>query len=317
MVKRAILAALAAAACDAGFEEEAIVKDLRILGVQAEPPEVILDVDLEDPDSLEDVEIPPVTITALVADPGVPRRLRWNLGVCPPNTQDRCDDPTMPFQQIGQGIIEDPDETFELPTDSFVVLPSILQESVRADDLAGFGGVAVQIELVVYPDGDDDLTEAVYAEKQMLYSPRLPPERVANANPWIDGVQVGDEDPVPIESARCGTGALPPLLVAPGEELRIEPLEQDGVRETYVLPTFDGGTRTITENLRYKWYATGGSFRGDETGGPIDVFGNDPVLWTEWTAPEDAMPRDIRFWIVQRDERGGQSWNELCVRVGP
>jgi hypothetical protein len=37
-----------------------------------------------------------------------------------------------------------------------------------------------------------------------------------------------------------------------------------------VVPTFEGGSRTFTENLRYQWLATAGSWSRAETGGPRD-----------------------------------------------
>ncbi|HEX6659678.1 MAG TPA: hypothetical protein VF065_16420, partial [Ilumatobacter sp.] len=104
-----------------------------------------------------------------------------------------------------------------------------------------------------------------------------------------------------------------PLEVARGEQIEIEPVESPTVRETYVVPTFDGGSRTFTENLRYSWAATGGNFSDRITGGAKDIFGNEPLLRTRWRAPRE--PGTIRMWIVQRDERGGTSWTERTVVV--
>jgi hypothetical protein len=95
--------------------------------------------------------------------------------------------------------------------------------------------------------------------------------------------------------------------------VKIEPIEPAGVREDYVVPTLDGGERRFTENLRYAWLATAGGFSSGNTGGPVDLFGNKPTLWTKWTAPDAEMR--VRLWVVQRDERGGTFWTERCVQV--
>lgn len=311
----ALVCSLAAplAACDAGFEDEAIVLDLRVLGIACEPPEVVMDIDLMNPE-LGDLEIPPVTISALVADPGDDRRLRYTIHACPPTQSHRCDGTTFPSQQIASSSIDDPEGAAGSTgiTAEFLINPIILQESVRLDDLAGYGGVAVQLHLTVFPEGDEDLARAVHATKIMLYSPRLPEERVANTNPWIQEVLRDEEEPLPV--GRCGAPETVPIPVAPATTLRFDPVEPEGVREDYVLPTFDGDVREITENLRYKWFASAGNWAPSESGGAIDPFGNVPPLYANWTSPEE--PGLVSVWVVQRDERGGQSWLEYCFDVG-
>jgi hypothetical protein len=109
--------------------------------------------------------------------------------------------------------------------------------------------------------------------------------------------------------------------VSPGERVTLLPREPDGAREAYVVPTFDGGSRSFTENLRYQWLATTGDFSRNNTGGELDVAGNSPPLDTRWLAPDDPDEvgggLEVRMWIVQRDERGGQAWYDSCARVLP
>src|SRR5690606_22747649 len=101
----------------------------------------------------------------------------------------------------------------------------------------------------------------------------------------------------------------------------VEPLEPQGAREDYVVPTFDGGSRMLTENLSYAWYATAGEWNRENTGGPRDFAGNAPPLDSTWTAPTDpeivGAGLDVALWMVQRDERGGQTWYHSCLRVVP
>src|SRR5262249_7175287 len=144
-----------------------------------------------------------------------------------------------------------------------------------------------------------------------------PARRKPNQNPSIRALYVLDQE---LEGGRCADATTVPFQVAPGQEIDIAPVEPDGVREVYQLPTFDGGTRTFTENLRYSWFATAGSFTLEQSGGPTDLFGNRPVLDTHWVAPSAAnlsmlVDGKVSLWVVQRDERGGTYWTERCLQV--
>ena len=45
-----------------------------------------------------------------------------------------------------------------------------------------------------------------------------------------------------------------------GTDVRLTPIEPDGVREEYVVPTLDGSARMFTESLSYQWSASAGGF---------------------------------------------------------
>jgi hypothetical protein len=320
------LAALAAlAACTTDFEDSSIVIDLRVLGISVEPPEIVVPFDPENP---LDVELGDTEVCVLVADPGASRRLAFEMSACPPTGDSRCDDPEDPAYEFASGTIDDPDETASAPRMCATLrqnaaLLEVIEASVAADSFAGFGGVRVQVQVVIRPEGGED-SEAIYASKRMLYSPKVPEERVANTNPRLERLTAarpvnGERDrDVPVVTARCADPGAMPIEVAPGEELGLIPIEPAGAREDYVLPTFDGGSRQFTENLSYAWFATGGDWGGDSTGGTKDPFGNEPNLDTTWTAPEEiSEPIDIDMWVVQRDERGGLTWYQMCAHVVP
>jgi hypothetical protein len=328
-----VLAALSAAACDASFDDPAIVVDLRILGMQAEPPEIVIPYDPDDPTAVDIDDLGAVEVCALVADPGATRGLSYRMKVCPPTGSGRCasrdrEGNQVPTIELEGGAVEDPERagapvrmcsTIEASLD----LALVLQASVRADDLAGFGGVSAQVELRVTPEDGGD--EEVVGFKRVRYSPELPAGRVANRNPSLDGVTVarapsvvrGQDFEMPL--GRCGQ--IEPWPVAPGERVMLLPRETAGSREDYLIPTFDGGSRSYTENLRYQWLATAGKFSRRNSGGELDSVGNAPPLDSRWTAPDDPAEigdgLEVRLWIIQRDERGGQSWVESCVRVVP
>jgi hypothetical protein len=317
-----MLAALAAAGCG-NFETPSIVLDLRTIGAIAEPPEVVAPFDVQDPEaSLDDLE--EVSVCVLPADPTESRRLEWNMVACAPRNSKRCDSADAPFVDVGFGFIDDPEETGQRPCGVIPVnagLVAVIEDAVSADSLAGFGGVAVQVEIWVRPEGSTTLDDAAFAAKQVLYAPQIPTERVANANPtverWDYKIDGGDNFDLPL--GRCGE--ITPLEIAAGSVIQIEPIEPDGVREDYLLPTFDGEVRMITEYMRYAWYATTGNWSREESGGPRDIAGNMPPLDTTWTAdiPEEELGDglDVPLWMIQRDERGGQSWYESCLHVTP
>jgi hypothetical protein len=143
----------------------------------------------------------------------------------------------------------------------------------------------------------------------------MPPGRTPNQNPFLEALArvAPDESMTTVAPGRCEDDAAPRIEAAPDEEITLLPIEPEGVRETYMLPTFDGDVRTITENMRYAWFATAGSWSRGDTGGTIDPFGNVPPLDTVWTAPSE--PGDVRLWLVMRDERAGTYWTEYCARV--
>jgi hypothetical protein len=127
-------------------------------------------------------------------------------------------------------------------------------------------------------------------------------------------VTIDDVD-TPVELARC-VDAVSPLVVPPTKKIRFTPEEPDGVREMYMIPTLDGQLRTFTESLTYQWIVGNGGLSSGDTGGPRDPFGNPAPLFTDFTAPRlEDVTGDIPLWLVQRDERLGESWVESCIRV--
>lgn len=322
MRRLAVLAAVLAAACGE-FEDPEIVLDLRVLAMTASPPEVVAPVDPEDPAKVDFASLEDADVCALVADPRAARRLRWTMTACPPTGSGRCDEPGDPSQVIGSGTIEDPESAAApppicgfLPADGNLL--AILMESFSADDLLGFGGISAQIELRVEPEGGGS---PVFATKRMRYAPQIPADRVANTNPVIATFTgtFADATEVELPAGRCRDVAA--VQVAPGAEISLAPVEPEGVREDYVLPTIDGDRVELTENITYNWHSTAGSWQRFTSGGPTDPFGNVPQLFSRWTAPSDpAVVGDgleVELWITYRDERGGGGWFLSCLAVTP
>lgn len=319
-MRAAAFVAVAAAACGS-FEDPSIILDLRAIAAVASPPEQVVDVDPMNPTA---VSLAPFSLCAVVADP--PRRqFTWSMTVCPPKRDGRCDEPNAPTVAATDLKIfaEDTVQTRACATvPGGVALVPVLRQTIEDDSLGGFGGVDLNASIRVAPVGADE-SEAIYLAKALRVSVRLPAERVANRNPAVSAVEVqldqgaGLEAPFSLTFGPCTAGFVG-NRVPPGATIKLTPQPTPDSLEDYVVPTFEGGSRSFTENLRYQWLATGGDWSRGDTGGPRDPAGNPAVISTQWTAPElDAgeTRRDIDAWLVQRDERGGASWVSMCFAV--
>lgn len=329
---RPALALVVVLAACGSFEEPSIVIDLRPLAVVVEPPEQVIPFDPANPTSIP--ELSDFRTCTLVADPGEERGLSWELTVCPRQFNLRCD-PERPSFVAASGRIDDPD-TAPTPQELCATVPAggsllaVLRDQIENDNLQGFGGIDINLQLRLQPDGAGP-EAAVYSGKSARFSAKIPEERVANQNPTLEQIEVtrlgetGEAgEPFPLPLGRCVDQAAP-IELSVGRSLHFLPVEPAGAREDYVVPTFEGGSRRFTENLSYQWLAGGGDWTRRNTGGTRDGAGNEPPLDTAWETPTQArldedgvtLPLDVPLWIIQRDERGGTAWFETCVRVVP
>jgi hypothetical protein len=334
MVNRARIAAVvlgpalgAALAAGCGrFQDPNVVVDLRTLAIRAEPPDQVIDVDLTQPVTPGALlaQLVPTEVCALIADPGADRRLLWSMTLCSLASNDRCDDDG-PEVLIGMGLSDDPETTVPEPRMCATIQPdanllALIAFVVQGDTLHGLGGVNYGVLLRVGGEnGDRDLDQ--YAAKTLAVSPRIPAARAANHNPTLDRITGALEDgtPATLPLGRCADNPAPYAL-APATKLRLLPVEPAGAREVYTVPTLDGRSQTFTESLTYQWTAGAGGFSRGMTGGPRDLSGNPPPLFSDFKSPAASdldKPTDISLWIIQRDERLGVQWYESCIRVAP
>jgi hypothetical protein len=315
---------LIGAGCDS-FQDPNVVVDLRILGMTASPPDQVLDVDLTQPVMPQTLlaKLVPTEVCVLIADPALDRRLLWSISMCPGTGGGRCDvEDEIP---LGSGLLDDPDTTVPEPRLCVTVAPDgkllgLLLQALQDDSLHGLGGIDYSVQLRVGGE-DGDRTLDQYASKSVRVAPRIPMTRTANTNPAMAQLDAALEDQPgsPLPLTRCPDNPAPPT-VAPSTRLRMTPIEPDGAREVYVVPTLDGKSQTFTESLTYQWVASAGGFSSGSTGGPRDISGNPAPLFTDYRAPgadEIDGPTDVALWIIQRDERLGETWYEGCLRVVP
>lgn len=321
MVKAGAVAICVVAASCGTFEDRNVVIDTRILAMVATPPEQVVDLTaMQDPARLLE-QLVPVRVCALVTDPTFARRLRYQLTICDPD-QGRCD-PDELHEVIASGFTDDPDLAIPSPQLCGTIQPNrglleIALSALQDDALHGLGGVRIGVELRV---GGEDADPALdqFSIKSVVFQPKIPPTRVPNRNPSLAGLSaaIADGPEMPLEPIRCAE-ATAPAAVRAGQKIRLTPVEPDDARESYEVPTLDGGLRTFTETLTYQWVVTGGELTRGTTGGPRDRFGNAPPLFTEFTAPRPTVnPAAISLWVIQRDERLGAAWLETCLSVEP
>jgi len=321
------IAVLAAAAAGCGrFQDPNVVVDLRTLAMRADPPDQLIDVDLTQPvmPAALLAQLAPTQVCALVADPGAGRRLLWSMTLCALLSTERCDDDG-PELLLGMGLMDDPETTVPEPRMCATIMPdanllALLAFVVEGDALHGLGGVGYGVVLRVGGEnGDRDLDQ--YAAKTLTVTPHIPAARAANHNPTLDRIDATLEDgtPVALPFGRCADTPAPAAL-GPAAKLRLKPIEAAGAREVYTVPTLDGHAETFTESLTYQWIAGAGGFSRGSTGGPRDLTGNPPPLFSDFKSPAASDldgTTDIALWIIQRDERLGVQWYESCLRVAP
>jgi hypothetical protein len=329
-VKRLLVLALVAGC--ATFEDPTIVLDLRVIAMETEPPEQVLDVPMERLPSIQEIldQLKPIRVRAHIAEPGRPGPLAWTMSACILDEGLRCEDPATAIDFAG-GILADPEnnsvgdpckDTFEpggtvcgqlVPDNRFV---QMLFKALEADPTRGLGGIDIGFQLRVFGIDVEPFAE-VFAAKHVRFAARVPFDRKPNNNPHIDQLLLGrGATGANVQKQHCrDTGGVD--VVEAGERVTLYPVSREGDNEMYVLPTLDGGSERFVEYLSYQWIATAGSFSDEMTGGPPDVFGNIRLDGTEWKAPDFENEGFVTIWALQRDARYGLRWREACIKVVP
>jgi hypothetical protein len=337
---------LAASGCTPDFEEIWQVKDLRILAIQADPPEVLAA-------SLALV-VPKVTLTALVVDPNAPNRVAsWELWACPAAATSggqgsgsmgfTCEDATT------RQLIARKKSRLDQITAELTPTPQLLTAALQEDPGRGFGGVPLLVELRI----EDDKQGQVQAIKRVVYGLALPLSIEALTQgkgiklpPAKDGAWAGvcrsaapacdkgleclqsrclkrpNGNPavsdVSVDKQAVGSG----WSVAAEAELELLPAPATGDKEPYVVQTFSGGTKQLEEYLTWNFYTTSGVLSHANTGGKpsplVDKKKVDDITST-WT-PADLSKQSSKqatLWIVVHDDRGGVGWTSLTAQVTP
>jgi hypothetical protein len=310
------LASIALASC-ASFEDPAVVIDLRVIAMTAPPPEQVLDIEV-DPPSIGDLidQLETSIVCATVADPGRAANLRWSMTACL-SDNGRCD-PARPSFELASGEAVDPELVSDpicAPVPPSSDLVAVLLDAHTNDPIGGLAGLTYAIELRVGAV-DAPADQDQFAHKELRVFARIPADRVPNHNPGLRELRVLTPEVLVPTLASCADDR-PRIQTSPRARLDLLPVELDSTRENYPVLAIDGSFENFDETIRYQYLITAGEVSDEFGGGPHDLLGNVPRLGTTWTAPDVDSSTDVRFWIVQRDERGGASVYPLCVRVIP
>lgn len=348
----ALLGVLLGSGCTPDFDEPWLVKDLRILAISANPPEVILPGEPSGVSSSDaaawlaqlDLAALRVNLDVLAVDPERPdRAVDWEIWACSAEESFCKDDAAFSARLVRSR------STLSAIRYTFTPTLPLLLAAFEADPFRAFGGLPLTLEVRI-----DDGEREVRGFKRLVYTFALPYSPVprckqANRNPLLQAIQVNEDNVLqadaPLRFEQDATVVLDPLAQGARARRRVgacpDPLAEEAPdpcvfdpssesREYYWVVTADDpngggsgpslGERQLCEFLSYDFYTTAGELSNGTTGGtPSPFFENkkieDPTV--EWTAPETTEASPVRFWVVIRDDRGGTSWVSFAFDLGP
>jgi hypothetical protein len=322
--------ALLLAGCTPKFENATTLVDLRLLAVQAEPPEVLIDIQTVAATGTLPEPLPEISLVPLIVDPnGGGRPVSLKVAICPNRTDEsfgsnqmrggRVSD-TVGDSPCGEGalVIADatavagPDGVVPFRTSFTPTLPFLIA-AAEADPLGIELGLPITVTFTVRAG-----EESVIAVKRLLFSPRLTPAQTPNRNPivtkflWRSG---REEPPKEVDPN------LPPVVARGGRlRIRVAPAEA----ESYPARNFSAAERRFyteqipEETLRYHFFTTRGVFTPASVNNDPSPLRTNPTvnLETTYEAPADVPgPYTAEVFVVVRDERGGASWARTLIRV--
>ena len=283
------LAACALLACDTQYDpcfgSAQKIADFRVLAVRADPPEVVFDP--------ADTELPPVTISMLMVDPRTTQPVDITASLCPQVDDKRC----------GAGALQNATVTSAGPVVSFKVTPTpeLLRAAVLADPLHGYGGIRVQVDIVL----NGSFQRTARATKTLLYTPRTP-GYVPNHSFEILGLNLT-------------SNGRPMGFVGPNDTLNVSVADQVGIlpllaptsgtgdaAEEYDVTDLSGRPAHLKEHLSYSLYSTVHAHFLTDTAEqpPSDVA---PPLAGVFQF-QATLTATGTLYIVARDGRGGVAW---------
>lgn len=310
-------------ACTQPLPSPTSVVDLRIIAASFESPEVLIapcdprllvslgssgDASQLDPALLQRllaIGQRPLTYKALVVDPqGGGRELSYKLRACVAQGDRECDN-TDRFVELTSGKRPAGEWTVTLdgsspskPLLGTALLPDgqpLLLETLIQDSAKGLGGIRIPVVLEVKASETD---EHIYAQKLMVVQCQFFPSMQENVTPVLPGIlRNGTPWPEDEVAELSGYG-----------EVRLEPMDFSELEEPYTVPSVQLTPVSLVESWKIAWYTTLGSMSSFETGG-TDFNGMTERQRSRWQ-PDSSVrePRDVTFFFVVRDGRGGQSW---------
>ncbi len=325
----AVLVLGASAACVTGQDDPTLVKDLRVLGMRFEPPEVLMrgcDARLligaaagaVDGGSislppqfqllLAQYASTPLEFTALVADPqGNGRSIDYRLLGCASRGDRDCNNEG-DFVELSKGTTTAGELKLRVtPGIQFLddgLATPLLLEVINQDTFKGLGGIRVPVVLEL---SASDTGEKIYAQKLMVYSCQFFPTMKQNVTPVLPGL-LFKGDPWPADEVKEVSGK---------DEVALLPEDFSALEEPYLVSSLALQPIELVESWKVTWMTTSGTMSPYNTGGTdfVGVPGRHNAKWKPDPAATEA--RDVDFTFVVRDGRGGNSWTTRKVRWTP
>ena len=317
------------AGCVTGQDNPTTVHDLRVLGMQFEPPEVLMagcDVRLllgaaAGASDGGTIMVPPqfalllglyaskpLDFTALIADPeGAGRSLDYRLLGCA-NRGDRDCNNEGDYVELSRGTTTGGELKLNVTPglqflDDGAATPLLL-EVINQDTFKGLGGIRVPVVLEL---SASDTGEKIYAQKLMVYTCQFFPTMKQNVTPVLPGITF-DGDPWLDGEVKKVRGK---------QEFPLSPLDLTGLEEDYVVPSLELKPIALTESWKITWMTTSGTMSSYNTGG-TDLVGTTGRHNSQWRPDQSATEgKDVDFYFVVRDGRGGNSWLRRSLRWEP
>jgi hypothetical protein len=302
------------AACAGNQDNPTNAHDLRVLGMSFEPPMLFAQVCPVSESAWLDPRLAvltgPVALTTLIVDPaGEGRAISWDLTACASPGDRTCG--TGPSYRLNSGTTgpgelrittqrlagQNPEElkpgNLGVPEFLAGTGTPLLQEVITKDPSTFLGGF--NMPLVLHLKAGD---EEIYAEKLMVFHCKLMPGMAVNHTPIVPGLQLQGES--------WPEASIPELQG--GGPFAVIPEDFTDRLEKYVLPSYTFKPVQLSELWQISWRADLGSFSPGNTGGTGFDGMEVGKHKTEWSPGEGATERDVTFYAVVRDGRGGESW---------
>jgi hypothetical protein len=334
------------------FADPSTVVDLRVLGIQMEPSEIILDVN--DPSTNL-----PVEMTPLILDPRG-RDVSYTVLACP-NDPFASAPPgpggggAFPSGGARTTVGSAPCDPGSANTWTLTSAPVAVDLAAPAPFTLRLTDAQLQAAFMadLFPDqygnlhGGFDLGEplriqlniqagydSLIAIKRILYwGQRIDDAQAPNQLPVFDMVDFFlERDPItadPIGVVETLVEATPRAIAATDRPW-LRPAAADA--EPYETTILDPDTHRAVpvtvarETLRYAFYASAGTFEPARTSSELTPgFVGTPHLESQYKPPKDVttIPTDVdnkrivTIWIVVRDDRGGESWQTRSLQITP
>jgi hypothetical protein len=281
---------LVAAGCGPSFDPPSYVKGLRVLAVEADPPEL--------------APGEQTTLRLLITDGNDDATIEWAT----------CTRPTYP----GAGFIN-PDCTKETPEPWLIPLgtertlrftmPNVDPLSGQLGLPDGTSGFYVPIRAIVRSGTEKIMT--FYRLRVLLPIAPQPPNR----NPVLTEMTT-----IPYTDADAGFAGEPFPLVE-GEPLEVKAGVRIALSAAVTPDSIESYTRlagdprdmkleTVNEVVRFFWFTSAGEYEREITGPER------PITTLDLSKrPPSAIPAMVDLYLVARDERGGTTWLKRQLHV--